>query len=455
MEEDLRYLDKKIVNWYPGLGYYTPEEQYKSYQDSLQHALPDSLGYLPFYRQVTSLISQHKDGHIGATHRKKYSGKSTRYLPLHIRQADEKYYIVFNVSADSNVCRGDEILSIDGQPIKELHDLFADRFRTGADSEIPTGRYYRNLIYFRSSYFNWFGEKDSVLVSYVPAVGSDTITRYLRCQTSSAAASYLRRRYIQDLSPNQNLRLYELDDNNTTAILNVSTFAKFEKKDPLNLKFKKRLKTVFKTVQDKGYENLVIDLRSNGGGAVQNSGRLLSYLLPEPFSVMSGSTLKPKAIWPYLTMDLNPAMPFAFLLNYRWDKENKVWRTRKTKRKKFKPEKKYPFRGNLYLLSNGASYSATVSVLAHVKNQGVGSIVGEMPGGAYWGDFAGRFKIVRLPNSKIRVRIPLKTLYHDISPSNRLEIQPNFPIASTYEDLITPGRDYGIDYVRKLITTHQ
>ncbi|MBU1821061.1 MAG: hypothetical protein KKG00_06070, partial [Bacteroidetes bacterium] len=57
MEEDLRYLDKKIVNWYPGLGYYTPKEQYAVYQDSLRHALPDSLGYLPFYRQVTSLIS--------------------------------------------------------------------------------------------------------------------------------------------------------------------------------------------------------------------------------------------------------------------------------------------------------------------------------------------------------------------------------------------------------------
>lgn len=453
LEEDLNYLQKKIVNWYPGLGYYTPLENYTSYQDSLLLNLPDSMNYPAFYRRVTSLVSQHKDGHISAWHRKKYSDKTTRFLPLHVREADSKYFVVFNVSPDSSLCRGDELLSIDGEPVKELHDLFADRFRTGADSDIPTGRYYRNLVSFSSSYFNWFGEKDSVQIRYVPAVGTDTLSRYLTCQISSEALKILKKRYAKDLSDNTNLRLSELDSSGTTAVLNVSTFSKFKKKDPLNLKYKKKLKAAFKTIQEKGYDNLVIDLRGNGGGSIQNSGRLLSYLLPEPFSVMSGSTLRPKAVWPYITMDLNPFMPLGFLVSYRWDKEAGVWRTRTSKRKDFKPDKTYPFRGNLYFLTNGASYSATVSVLAHAKNQGVGTIVGEVPGGAYWGDFAGRFKIITLPNSKIRVRIPLKTLYHDVAPSDSLEIQPNHPIARTYEDIITPGRDFGIEYVRKLITT--
>lgn len=167
---------------------------------------------------------------------------------------------------------------------------------------------------------------------------------------------------------------------------------------------------------------------------------------------MCGSSMKPKAVWPYIAMDLNPILPLVFLANYRWDKESRLWHTRTSKKKDFKPDKKYPFKGQVYFLANGASYSATVSVLAHAKNQGVGALVGEMPGGAYWGDFAGRFKVIKLPNSKIRVRIPLKILYHDVAPSDSLEIQPKYPVARTYQDIITPGRDYGIEYVKKLIT---
>lgn len=157
-----------------------------------------------------------------------------------------------------------------------------------------------------------------------------------------------------------------------TAVLDVSTFSKFKKKDPLNLKFKKKLKSAFKTIQEKGYKNLVIDLRSNGGGSIHNSGRLLSYLLTEPFSVMRQSTIKPKAVLTYITMDLNPVFPLVFLLNYRWDKESRLWLSRTKKKKDFKLDKKYPFKGHVYFLSNGASYSATVSVLAHAKNQEVG-----------------------------------------------------------------------------------
>gem|GEM_PF-1524379 len=225
---------------------------------------------------------------------------------------------------------------------------------------------------FGDSYFNWFGEKDSVLIRYIPAVATDTLEKYMHCQPSSASLPILKKRYSEDLSINQNLRLTELDSGSMTAVLDVSTFSKFKKKDPLNLKFKKKLKSAFKTIQEKGYKNLVIDLRSNGGGSIHNSGRLLSYLLTEPFSVMRQSTIKPKAVLTYITMDLNPVFPLVFLLNYRWDKESRLWLSRTKKKKDFKLDKKYPFKGHVYFLSNGASYSATVSVLAHAKNQEVG-----------------------------------------------------------------------------------
>jgi hypothetical protein len=107
IQQDLNYLHKKMVNWYPGLGYYVSKERYGASQDSTQINLPDSLSYLQLYQKVTFLVSLQKDGHLSAWHRKKYSIKTTRYLPFSIRQVNEKYFIVFNVSPDSSLCRGD------------------------------------------------------------------------------------------------------------------------------------------------------------------------------------------------------------------------------------------------------------------------------------------------------------------------------------------------------------
>ena len=63
---------------------------------------------------------------------------------------------------------------------------------------------------------------------------------------------------------------------------------------------------------------------------------------------------------------------------------------------------------------NGASFSATTSVLAKTLDAGMGTFIGEASGSAYWGDFAGHFKTVTLPNSRLQVRIPLKKLTHAV-----------------------------------------
>ncbi len=157
------------------------------------------------------------------------------------------------------------------------------------------------------------------------------------------------------------------------------------------------------------------------------------------------------AVLPYITTPINPISPVAFFLTHHRDRTTGLWRTNTSKKRDFKPNKKLGYRNNLYLLVNGASFSATASVLSHLRDQGIGKIVGEAPGGAYWGDFAARFKVITLPNSKLRLRIPLKTMYHDVKPLDDPEIKPDFPVSRTYEDIVTPGRDYGLEYVKAII----
>ncbi len=460
MRQDVAYLDRKLNQMYPGLGYYSSEKAYQNYRDSVVAELPDTLEYRDFFQRIAPLINSQKDGHLNLYPRKRNTDKTTPYLPLTIREAAGKYYIAFNASADSTLRRGTELLAIEDRPMAELHAFLADKFRAGADADILTGRMYRTLIAFPGRYGAWFGTKDSLLVTYVQVdtasvATGDTLQRYLITLPNKASGTYLEKRYGKEIRGTKNLALSKIDSTIDGVVLTVNSFSKFKKRDPFDLKFKHTLRRDFKEIKKKNYQNLVVDLRNNGGGSVNNSAYLLTYLLREPFSVFGKSTLKPGAVWPYVMSPPNPISPIFFFLSHRRDRATGLWRSKTSKKKGFKPNKKYGYQGNLYFLANGASFSATVSVLAHAKSQGVGTLVGETPGGAYWGDFAARFKIVTLPNSKIRVRIPLKTLYHDIKPSEETEIRPTFPISRTYLDLVTPGRDYGLEYVKKLIHTEK
>jgi hypothetical protein len=82
----------------------------------------------------------------------------------------------------------------------------------------------------------------------------------------------------------------------------------------------------------------------------------------------------------------------------------------------------------------------------------MGTFVGEASGSAYWGDFAGHFKTVTLPNSRMQVRIPLKKLTHAVEPNraNGFTVEPDFTVTRTYDDLMT-NRDYVLDYTLRLI----
>ena len=446
---DLTFLKRKLDLLHPGMGYYTPQARMEQLYDSLYNGLTGPMNYLTFFRHISPLVAAVKDGHTNLNHRKSYIGRQTHFLPFYIRPVDDQYFISHNVSADTSLVRGTELLTINNRTVGDLHRELMRIDHSGSDGDNLTGRRQWSLVQFADYYAAWYGSSNTVTITY--RLSGDTLVReaYLPCPTLSVFRQTIRKRYGTELNQPANLSVSTVDTLTRTAVLRVSSFMGLKKKDPFQWAFNRQLKRAFKQIHQQNVQNLIVDMQGNGGGVVLNSGRLLRYWMPKPFRLMEQEAMK-RGARAELVNRWNPLSALNFSLQYKADKTGGF--SSRLSHKRFHPRHKNAFTGNLYFLMNGASFSATTTVLAKTLDAGMGTFIGEASGSAYWGDFAGHFKTVTLPYSKLQVRIPLKKMTHAVvaDRANGFTVEPDFAITRSYDDLMT-NRDYVLAYALRLI----
>ncbi|QKZ11581.1 S41 family peptidase [Spirosoma sp. KUDC1026] len=446
---DLTFLKRKLDQLHPGVGYYTPQARMEQLYDSLYNQLTAPVDYLSFFHHISPLVTSIKDGHTNLNHRRNYIGKSTRYLPFFIRSVDDTYFISHNVSTDTTLRRGTELLTVNGRPVADIHAELMNADHSGSDGDNSTGRRQWSLVQFADYYASWYGWADSVTITYRLANNSLTRQTRLACPTLDAFRSTVRLRYRNEIDRQPNLSVRVIDTLTRTAVLRVSSFMGLKKRDPFQWAFNRRLKRAFRQLREENIQHLIVDMQGNGGGIVANSAELLRYWMPRKFAIMEQEEMK-RAARAELITRWNPLSALNFSLRYKTDARGGF--ASRSGRHQYHPYKQNAFKGKLYFLVNGASFSATTSVLAKTLDAGLGTFVGEASGSAYWGDFAGHFKTVTLPNSRIQVRIPLKKLTHSVTAdrANGFTVEPDFTVERTYNDLMT-NREYVLEYTMELI----
>jgi len=446
---DISYLKRKLDLLHPGMGYYTPQPRMEQLYDSLYNRLTAPMDYLAFFHHLSPLVTALKDGHTNLSHRKNYIGRTTRLIPFFIRPVGAQYYISHNVSADTSLRRGTELLTINDRPVADLHRELMDNDHSGSDGDNLTGRRQWSLVQFADYYAAWFGSVDSIAITY--RLPCDTLIRQtnLRCPTLSGFRAVMHKRYQLEIDHRANLSVRIVDTLTRTAVLRVSSFMGLKKMDPFQWAFNRRLKRAFREIKRHDIQNLVVDMQSNGGGIVVNSARLLRYWMPGSFVIMKHEEMKRAARAEFVTR-WNPLSALNFTMKYRPVGAGSF--VSRSAQSRYRPHHRTAFTGNLYFLMNGASFSAATSVLAKTLDAGMGTFVGEASGSAYWGDFAGQFKTITLPNSRMQVRIPLKKLTHAVGAerANGFTVEPDFAVMRSHDDLLT-NRDYVLAYALQLI----
>ena len=412
LRKDISALRDTLVAMHPGIYRYKSKVYFNHIFDSCYSAIRDSMPVTKFYTLTSRLIGAIEDGHTNCRLPRQLQNdylNNVKVFPAIVYFIANKTYLLCCKQNDG--LAESELIAIDGQPISKIKsEMFG---RIPSDGSIKSRKNWELNNDFYLLYNCLYGEKSSFKVTYKTKSGE--------IKTSVLQADLLKNMVCMNLRDNisQYLKLEYKPGN--VAVMTIKTF--FDGfLDRTKENFDKFLAESFKALKDKKIEKLIIDIRNNGGGNDGNGIKLYAYLTQKPFRYYaSQETVKEKfaeANHPNLQMQ-NP------------ETDN--------------------FKGKVYVLINGRSFSAAAEFPAVVRSNNRGIFIGEETGGGYYGNTSGGDKDITLPNSQITARIPLVKYTSAVKKAKYPDrgIIPDYTIYPTVTDFIQ-HKDVQLEYTLKL-----
>lgn len=448
---DMAFLKKRFEKIHPGMYYYMSREAYNQKYDSLYNTINQPLSYLETFRVLSQLVTNVKDGHTNLRYdKKRFNKKNANFVPFYLRKIDKNYYLSLNYSADSTIIRGAEVLAFNDEPVGQLIQKFKQF--VSSDNGNEHAKDYYTVGAFPTYYKRYFGEVDSIKISYRLPKNDTVFTKKVACQTNSEILKIDKKRYKNLNRPNLSLKI--MDSVNHIAKLDITSFSMSGKfLDVSNQKFKRVLRARFKTIKQLKVEHLIVDFRANGGGFIPNISRFLKYISPKPFTLVDTLAFKKKAYFtiakPYW---IGP--PLTTWLGFMKREGEFMYRVNR-KNDKHKPDKVLAYRGKTYFITDPGCYSATTFTLNLAKNLGIPEkIIGQQVGGASWGSFAVNWQDFKLPNTKYIVHTPLMKINHSLPNKVNKDffLQPDYEVNRNREELLknnTSVIDFTVEMIRQ------
>ncbi len=412
LQEDAQILEKILESNHPSLYWYTPKEKMDGYFAETIHGIQDSLNEVEFRNRIAVLISQIRCGHTIVRYSNQFikslSKNRVPQFPLSIKTWDDSLVVLANINAKSNIKRGTIITSINGRSNRSLLDSFFKFISIDGNNDSYKSQIVSNN--FGAWYRNRFGADTSYVIGYIDSAGierKETMKSFRpfiiekpksdSLQKLMSAFKIPTKREIRKARRNAALSL-TFDDTTSTAYMHLAGFS-------IN-GLQRFMRKSFRQIEEKKSRNLIIDVRDNGGGHLNNSIRLTQYLAKHPFKVadtvaaINRNFTKGKYI--------RQSFWFWFPLNFNTTKmEDGRYHYHRFETKKYQPFVNHHYDGNIYLLQGPSTFSAAAVFTASLKGQENVQLIGEETGGGNYGNSAIHLLTVVLPNTKIQVTLPL------------------------------------------------
>lgn len=427
LKSDLKYFKNKLEKLHPNLYLYNTKSRIDFIFDSLESSINEPLTELEFYRHLTIISSVIKDGHTIILPGEKitdHHNRNSKFLPYHFAVMNGRLFVDQVCTKDNSIKEGTEIISINKLSSAEILNILMERqVRDGNNLTYPS---WILNNYFREYYSYIFGHPEKyeivyntnghVVTSTINALPKDSIYLYRKQR-------YPGRSFIKEA--NDGIKL-SIEKENNYSILTIKSFENSILKKEYKQNFERTVSDFFEKISNNKIENLVLDLRNNQGGDIENGVILLSYLLDKPFTVVQD----------YLCVEN------AELVHCNGPSLGD-----------HKPRQNN-FKGKLFALINGGSFSNSGIVAACLQANNRAVFVGEETGGNDHA-LAGFIKALSLPNTNIRIELPTRQfLISDITPNTGHGIFPAHVIKPLLADILD-GKDTEMNYTIGLINKQQ
>lgn len=385
---DLDYLEETLKAVHPALYWYSREEVIDNRFRGTKRKLKRRNTEDHFFHLVSRLVESVHCGHTNATP----SLSKAEYLKVHAKQLPLELWIkgdsAFVKRSSAGIDEGSAVIDINGIAMRDIITLI--RNSTPSDGYNLTYKDYLLNRGFPALFSEYFPPTDTFEVTTINRTGARNTVHVAGEKKSLVQA------------PDARYATFVVYESSKTALLKIPSF--FTDQDlPLFLH------ETFENIKSTGVKRLIIDVRNNEGGRDEYGSLLFSYLAKEPFSYYKNLRVA-TADTVYLNRLAFGELPFSAVIP-RYiqgiqSKDDTLYFVNHSNLAVQQP-KENAFHGEVYVLINGGTFSSAAEFASITYDQKRAIFVGEEAGGGFRGNSSLGTPALTLPNSKVRITIPL------------------------------------------------
>lgn len=452
LQQDYTILKHILQKKHPGLYWYTSKDSMDIYFDMYYRAIKDSMTETQFCWQVLApLTDKIHCGHTSVGSSKAYSkwnkGKRAPSFPLFFKVWNDTMAVTASLNRkDSVFKRGTLVTAINGvSNLRLINKMFQYLPEDGYADNVNYIRLSSNFPYYHRSIF---GLNKTYKVSYIDSTGNAAeaeVPLFIPIRDSSKKTEKEKpARVKKPKEPKEKRRLryrsMTIDSSGKFATLTLNTFSKG------------RLRTFFSQsfseLKHKNIQHLILDIRNNGGGKVAVSTLLTRYISRKPFKVADSVYAVAPGVGSFAKYIRGGWFNNVEMFFISRKRKDGLYHLGLLERKTYQPKKVNHYNGNVYVIISGPTFSASSLFCNAVKGQEGILLVGEETGGGWHGNNGIMIPDIKLPNTKVTVRLPLyRVVQYNHVPKNGSGVMPDVYVGTNYKALIE-----GVDFKMKVVT---
>lgn len=405
LNEDLHFLVSSIKDVHPSPYTVISKKNFDNQVKMIEANLKDSLTLKEYYRLIAPFVASIQDGHTRVLFPGKKILNHNDYLfPFIIQSSINQPYLQITEYIDSTYNKipiGAEIIRINNLTSKKIVEKIIDNTSGESDAyRLKMGSDFNMFAILLNAYYDFNSDNYDVTYRYKNKNYSVKVAALTIPEMNEIFKKKANTKIIKEEIKNYDLLL---KPEIKTAII---TFNYMVDKNS----FQTFLQESFLKIKQSEIENLIIDIRENGGGNSALGNDLLQYISTDDFTqykktIVKYSKLQKDFYKEYCEKDTSSCDTYNYIKN----KANETFDTIPDVKLISTNKIENRFLGKTYLLTSTRTYSSAMNLAQAFKHYKIGKIIGEETGG--WIISYGDYIPTELPKTKLKLNISTKKFY--------------------------------------------